>query len=184
MSGARKGSAFERTICRKLSEWWTDGKTDDVFWRSSQSGGRATIRGRKGKRTAGSYGDIVALDPIGEPLLKMFTIELKCGRSHGEPGDLLNCKGKYCHHPFIKTLQQADSAHKLAGSRTWLIICRTDRRHETIFFPAWLLKKGEALAGVKALRRAPVFRYKIKGFHFVGVRLDKFLKFATPDLFA
>src|SRR5262245_2386383 len=50
---AAKGSKFERDLCRQLSLWWSDGKRDDVFWRASQSGGRAKFRGRRGLQTHG-----------------------------------------------------------------------------------------------------------------------------------
>src|SRR6476660_6899090 len=130
-----KGADFEREICKQLSLWWTYDSRDDVFWRSSQSGGRATVRFRKGKGTAGSYGDICAMDPIGEPLLKLFTIELKRGRSHGEPGDLLDGKGSASCHPFLNAIRQAKEAHRIAGSRSWLLISRRDPKQTVIFFP-------------------------------------------------
>lgn len=134
-NGARKGSAFEREICKKLSLWWTNGKRDDVFWRSSQSGGRATTRAKQGKTTAGSYGDICALDPIGAPLLEAFTIELKRGKSGGFPGDVIDLEfgGK---NPWIKTVEQVRRARKQAGSKTWMIIAKRDRRLTMIYMPA------------------------------------------------
>ena len=133
MNGHRKGSSFEREICKKLSEWWSDDlegtPRDDIFWRASQSGGRATQRAKSGKRTAGSYGDIAAVDPVGVPLLKFFTLELKRGRSHGDIGDMLDIPlTGYKKRPFEKTLEQARDAHKLAGSLSWLLISQRDRR--------------------------------------------------------
>ena len=77
----RKGSAYERTISVMLSKWWTNNERDDIFWRSSASGARATMRKKGGKSTANSVGDIMALDPIGQPLLDTFTIEVKRGYS-------------------------------------------------------------------------------------------------------
>ena len=133
MNGHRKGSSFEREICKTLSEWWsqdTEGTArDDVFWRASQSGGRATQRAKSGKRTSGSYGDIAAVDPVGFPLLAVFTLELKRGRSHGDIGDMLDMPLKgYKERPFEKTLTQAVGSHKLAGSLSWLLISQRDRR--------------------------------------------------------
>jgi len=133
MNGNRKGSSFEREICKKLSEWWSDAvegtPRDDLFWRASQSGGRATQRAKSGKRTAGSYGDIAAVDPVGAPLLKVFTLELKRGRSHGDIGDMLDIPlTGYKKRPFEKTLEQAVGSHKLAGSMSWLLISQRDRR--------------------------------------------------------
>lgn len=184
MNAARKGSSFERHICKRLSEWWTDGERDDVFWRSSQSGGRATVRGRKGKQTAGSYGDITALDPIGAPLLNLFTLELKCGKSHGSPDDLLTCKGKLECHPFIRTLTQASESSKEAGSMHWMIIERRDRREPCMFFPARAIRPEGALFPFRShlLRLVPIARYRVTGFDFFGVHLDKFLSVVSPEI--
>ena len=74
-----KGAKFEREISKALSRWWTEGERDDIFWRTSQSGGRATTRKKQGKSTKNQDGDICATDPIGQPLLDITTIELKVG---------------------------------------------------------------------------------------------------------
>lgn len=156
-----KGSSFEREICKHLSKWWTGGKRDDVFWRSQTSGGRATQRLKKGQRTYGSYGDIAAVDPIGEPLLKLWTIELKRGQYHGEISDLLECKrkpGVQCQ--FELALGQTYRSHKQAGSLGWLLISRPDRRPALAYIDAGTAKLFDGL-----LRR-PYGRY------FVDVCLD------------
>lgn len=178
---SHKGSSYERVICKRLSSWWTYDTQDDVFWRSSQSGGRATVRFRKGQRTAGSYGDICALDPIGEPLLKLFTIELKRGEYVKHPGDLLDCNGSCDCHPFLRAVKQAKDAHRRAGSLSWLLIVKRDFKHNTIFFPSRLLLTGEPLHEFqKELIAEPVFRYRIGGEDFVGMHLEKFLSTVDP----
>lgn len=132
MNGNRKGGKFEREICKMLSEWWSEDvegeARDDIFWRASQSGGRATQRAKSGKRTAGSYGDIAAVDPVGAPLLRVFTLELKRGRSHGDIGDMLDIPYKGKDRPFQKTLDQAIGSHQLANSMSWLLFSQRDRR--------------------------------------------------------
>ena len=128
--GGAKGAAFERDICRRLSMWWSGDKDrDDIFWRSSQSGGRATERAKKGKRTFGSYGDIAAVDPLGLPLLKFFTFELKRGRTHGSLGDLMDMSKDAAWQPFEKCMQQAALSAQQAKSITWMLIVQRDRRH-------------------------------------------------------
>lgn len=174
-----KGGDFEREICKKLSAWWTYDDRDDVFWRSSQSGGRATVRFRKGKRTAGSYGDITALDPIGEPLMQLFTIELKRGQKHGEPGNLIDGTGDINCHPFLNAVRQAREAHKVAGSRSWLLISKRDFYKPCVFFPSSLL--SSVLTPFReALVKSPVFRYRVAGEDFSGVTLEKFLACVDP----
>jgi len=77
--GSSKGSSFEREVCKQLSLWWTKGEREDIFWRTAGSGARATTRAKSGKTTARSYGDVIAIDPIGDPLIKEVTIEIKRG---------------------------------------------------------------------------------------------------------
>jgi hypothetical protein len=74
-----KGGNFEREVAVLLSKWWSDGKRDDIFYRSQASGGRFTSRRKVGKDTALQGGDITASDPIGEPLMKKWSIEIKTG---------------------------------------------------------------------------------------------------------
>jgi hypothetical protein len=75
--GKQKGSSFEREVCRDLSLWVSRQRSDDLFWRSAMSGGRATVRLKKGKKTAHQAGDICAVHPDGNILTDMFFIECK-----------------------------------------------------------------------------------------------------------
>ena len=73
-----KGRRFEIQIATQLSLWWTQDlpePRDDVYYHTHDSGGRATRRTAKGKSTKNLYGDICATDPIGQPLIDLFTIE-------------------------------------------------------------------------------------------------------------
>lgn len=180
---AAKGSKFERKICKVLSKWWTGGERDDVFWRSSQSGGRATRRAKKGKKTYGSYGDIAAVDPIGEPLLKLFTIELKIGKSHGTPMDIIDCPLKDCFKPFENTLLQAHEAHIKAGSCGWMVICKRDFKNAMVYADLDLLRKLEEGKNY-SLFTPPVARFSIRvgslRFRFAAITLEYFLKRVTP----
>lgn len=75
--GKRKGSAFERLVCKQLSQWVSHGKQDDLFWRSAMSGGRATFAASQGKKLINHAGDIVATSPLGNLLLDEFMVECK-----------------------------------------------------------------------------------------------------------
>jgi len=81
--GKAKGGEFERQICKRLSEWVSDGKSDDLFWRSAMSGGRATVRKKKNQETASGQGDITAVTPAGNILTDRFVIECKHLKSIG-----------------------------------------------------------------------------------------------------
>lgn len=74
--GKSKGSSYERAVCKRLSLWVTGDKEADVFWRSSLSGGRATVAHRKGK-TVRQAGDICAVSPEGHALCDKAYLECK-----------------------------------------------------------------------------------------------------------
>lgn len=75
--GKAKGGIFERECCKKLSLWLSDGKRDDLFWRSAMSGGRATVRWKNKELNYAQAGDICAIDPLGHKLTSRFVIECK-----------------------------------------------------------------------------------------------------------
>lgn len=184
-NGNKKGSSFERKICKQLSLWWTDGERDDVFWRSSQSGGRATQRAKKGKTTYGSYGDIAAVDPYGEPLLKLFTIELKRGRSHGTPDDLIRSGKSKVLRPFEKTLVQTITSAQAAKSRGWMVISQLDRKLPMVYLEATVVREVGMLSDVWV---CPSVRYVLRVDHpcaggrvrFIGLLLEDFFRYVTP----
>ena len=75
--GKSKGAAYERKVCERLSKWMTRGLRDDLYWRSAMSGGRATVKRKKGQKNETQLGDISAIDPLGEPLTRKFFCECK-----------------------------------------------------------------------------------------------------------
>ena len=75
-----KGGEFERKTCKFLSLWWTDGKYKDVFWRSRVKSTRESPNAKH------QLGDIKAERPEGQPLVDVFSIELKSGYSKGKKG--------------------------------------------------------------------------------------------------
>jgi len=136
IKGRVKGMRFERDICKKLSQWWT-GKDeevhDDVFWRSAGSGATATARTKRKKRTFGQYGDIQANDPIGQPLLDCFTIELKCGYSDFSMQDLFDKPETQGPSQIEEFIEQAAKSSTAANTPAWMIIFRRDRKDAVIF---------------------------------------------------
>ncbi len=121
-----KGSSFEREMAKKLSLWWSDNARDDLLWRSSMSGGRATVRAKSGKTTANSCGDLTALDKEGQSLLDITAFELKRGYNSYSIQDLLDkVNGKGGFWDFI---EQASRDASLAGSLYWTVIHKRDRR--------------------------------------------------------
>lgn len=143
MAGKGKGGAFERDLCRDLSLWWSRGKRDDIFWRTSGSGGRA--KRRSGRSTFGQHGDIQATDPIGQPLIDLVTIEAKKGYNRSTPHDAIDClprhsakHGRSVHHlqEWERFVEQAKEDSGNAGTPHWILIHKRDRR-ATIVFLQW-----------------------------------------------
>jgi hypothetical protein len=130
-----KGGQFERDISRTLSLWWTGGKRDDIFWRTSQSGGRATARRKAGRamQAKGTYGDLCAIDPIGQPLINVLSIEVKRGYSRYSIQDLIDGKPGSGVAEFIA---QAKGDAEASG-RTWMIIWKRDKREPVVIVPEY-----------------------------------------------
>ncbi len=137
MSSKNKGSSFERLICRQLSVWWSGNEeTEDLFWRSSSSGGRATVRGRKGKTTTGHHGDITCTSEVGQPLTDLLVIEVKRGYNRATLFDLLDKSSGAAAQQYEKWIKQAEEGVKQAGAFSWLLIHKRDRRKTMVYFPA------------------------------------------------
>lgn len=121
-----KGADQERATAKKLSLWWSDGEDDSHFWRSSMSGGRATVRAKSGKTTANSTGDLMAMTAVGQKLLDIVSIEIKRGYNAYSVQDLIdkpNQKGG-----FWDFVSQASRDASLAGVPYFLVIHKRDRR--------------------------------------------------------
>ncbi len=131
-----KGANFERDFCRRLSLWWSGGEYDDLFWRTSNSGGRATVRAKKGKGTKNQYGDICATDPAGDSLMALLTFELKRGYNRATIHDVLDAPHRAADPTYGKWVTQARDSHKVAGSVSWALVVKRDRRDALILMPA------------------------------------------------
>ncbi len=75
--GKLKGGEFERDVCKKLSLWLSDGKNQNLLWRSAMSGGRATIQLRKGDKAVAQSGDISAISEEAFAFINAFSVECK-----------------------------------------------------------------------------------------------------------
>lgn len=188
MSKAYKGGDFEREFAKELSLWWTSGARDDIFWRTSGSGARATTRGATGRRTEGSYGDITATSSLGEPFTDLLTLELKRGYSYSTISDLLE------RSPASKTIQewekfilQAWKSHQQAGSFSWGVVARRDRRASWIYFSRALEKAIRESIGTP-LRQSTFVEFQFtamqeeRQFTCFGCPVSNFFTHVTPDL--
>lgn len=135
MPKSGKGGGFERLIADQLSAWWTGEEDWRVLWRTSNSGGMATVRGKKGKKANLHCGDLCAIDPIAEPLTRVITFELKRGYSKTTIHDLLDKPERSAKQVWESWIEQASAARKQSGSYSWAIISRRDKRNALITLP-------------------------------------------------
>lgn len=134
--GKSKGNKFEREICKLLSRWWTEGKQEDVFWRSASSGAIGTTRHKAGKKSHKHYyGDVMAVDPIGKPLTDIFNIELKRGYNQHTPYNLFDKPKKAKAPMWLQWFNQANDNWERSGAATWLIIAKRDGKIPICFMP-------------------------------------------------
>lgn len=181
MARRNKGSNYERELCKRLSLWWTAGKHDDIFWRATTSGARATSRRRKGKRTAGNYGDIAVEDPIGAPLLDLFTIEIKRGYSKYTLGDLIDRQKFSAQQKFEEWIQQAYESWIDSGAFSWLLIHKRDGREDYVLLPYHVYEALEVEFRPYIFLRVNVrFTDDVKLMEIVGTSLKEFLKRVSP----
>jgi hypothetical protein len=181
---ANKGFNYEREIAKRLSEWWTGGKRDDIFWRGSGSGGRATTRTRRGKKTANSYGDILVQDSSGFPLMDLITFELKKGYTNDHIHAMIDRMDSHVPQTYEVWIDKAIDTHRAAESFCWMIIQRRTKRQEMVFFPLrlWRHIESEFLGCSPFLKLSMKIRTK-RGYRritIVGMTLHSFLVNVRP----
>jgi len=181
---AYKGRRFEIELAGRLSLWWTSGERDDVFWHTHDSGGRATKRTAKGKRTTGLYGDICAVDPVGKPLLDLICFEAKKGYNRATLHDLLDRGKKAKKQTWQEWIDKAERCREAAGARFWAIIHKRDQREAVIAFP-WDMR--EAIATVCGYPDASDCEVRFEVIqsgrhvrHVVAMQLTDFLEWVEP----
>lgn len=181
--GGQKGSSFERKIAKKLSLWWTDNQRDDIFWRTSGSGARATSRSKKNKKTAYEYGDITFTDPIGKSLIDLFLIE--CKKGYSKEIDLSDFFEPRRNSKLFGWWSKAKEEQKEAGRRYSLLIVERNAR------PAFVLFDNQFLVSREGFMSSFVDYYieLRKDFEKNGAMVDSiivmllndFLKWLSPE---
>lgn len=139
---SKKGPRHERNFAKRLSLWWTNGKRNDIFWRTSSSGARATVRAKQGLKTADSYGDIKAEHISGKPLTSQSIWSLKKGYS-GKKGkkslrwasilDILDHPPKTKASPAIVSWwRELLEIQHFTGKKNIFLVFKRDRKEEVI----------------------------------------------------
>ena len=168
-----KGGSFEREVSKSLSLWWTKGESDAVFWRTSNSGGRATVRSYKGLKTMGQNGDITATNPIGQPLIDLVSIELKRGYNKATPMNCMETKNK--NDTFFDFIKQSKRDAIKGEVPYWWLIHKRDRKGIMIYMPL----EFKTMARITK----PYCVFRTKEVDFIGMPFISFLEKVNPSLF-
>lgn len=138
MNPKSKGNSFEREICKKLSLWLSNDKMDDVFWRTSNSGGRYTSRKKVGKTTENQIGDIGLNSDFepGKKLLEKFVLECKFYKSLDFWGLILENKSSDVFNFWCKLLVESDNVEKHP-----LLIYKTNNRPILVLTSSYISDK-------------------------------------------
>jgi hypothetical protein len=158
--GSSKGGAFERELCRVISLWWTENTRDDIFWRTPGSGAMAKTRSKKSLSTYGAYGDIQATDPSGQPLLQVFTMELKRGYTAHNFTNMLDKLDKSASQMWENFYHQVCTDAMNAKSLSWIIVWRRDR-HQTLIYTPMKIIRQIIKSGASQLKVIPHLRGKV-----------------------
>jgi hypothetical protein len=188
-NGKIKGGKFERSICVQLSEWWTNGERSDIFWRTSASGGRATIRTKSGRKTHGQYGDVCATDPIGQPLIDFVNVELKKGYSRDTIADVIDKSPRAKIQTYEKWMRKSEDDAIASGKEgwAWWVIHQRHRRELMIYLPETQYKKlfpkpPEIGSLFSPYILADIGVYPPYENYIVGVKLEQWLVFVKPKM--
>lgn len=156
--GRGKGQQFERDWCRKLSKWISHGKADDWFWRSAMSGGRATLKKKKGERS-NQAGDLAAIHPKAAKYTRYidfeckFNADLEWGKAvYGRPS------AKILEH-WRKLCEEAAYHKKLP-----FLIARQNHQEDIIALPTAMLALDLPARPLVIFRKAGFAVYRAKAF--------------------
>lgn len=164
MNGKRKGSQYERDLCRKLSMWISSDKNPNLLWRSAMSGGRSTLAKKKGGMNKEQAGDISAIHPDGNKLTDHVYLEAKNYKDIGLANFFMGRPGTLTTF-WVDTLAAA-----VYNEKTPMLIVKQNFYPEIVIFQEELFY---LLLPKKAFRRTTTNHL---GNNIIIGFLDEFLK--------
>ena len=94
-----------------------------------------TTRQKRGRTAFGQHGDIQATDPIGQPLVDVFSIEAKRGYKEACFWDVFNSAARgRASKPWERWFAQSIEAKQHSGALSAMLIHKTDRKRTMVFF--------------------------------------------------
>ncbi len=141
--GKSKGSSFERKVCKDLSLWVSDGKAEDIFWRTAMSGGRSTVAHKKGVSVR-QCGDVCAVRPEGFNFADQWFVECKHVRNLSLTTFFLADEGGLLNKFWVEATNQAFKFH-----RKPMLIAKENNQPTIVIVPV----EGLRLVGLSPVLR-------------------------------
>lgn len=148
-----KGGAFEREVAKSLSLFVTSGKRADCFWRSSLSGGRATVAHLKGKDVR-QCGDICAVAPEGNAFSEQWYVECKHMKTL-KIGEFIVKRTGPLYRIWKHTIKCAKKFNRdpllIVRQNTWPTLCISRTNHLAHWIQPWVHTDGMDISLFDAL---------------------------------
>jgi hypothetical protein len=145
----------------------------------------AKTRSKTGGAAFGQYGDIQAMDPIGQHFIDFCTLELKKGYPPATLQDVVDTLPRYGIPPYEDFFTQAKEDHNNAGSCFWACVIGRNRREPIIVMPFKMFKAIEnAQSSLREAYPSGVLRFrghdKQETWNIFYTTLKAFLKKVHP----
>jgi hypothetical protein len=180
-----KGSQNERELCRQFSLWWSEGleigpPRNDIFWRTAGSGARARVRTDSGQNVLRGYGDMMAEDPIGQPLIDKCTFEFKKGYPELSIDSCIDSKQKLPR--LIQFLQEVEKDARDAGNYPMLVIHRNRKKPIIGISDSLYQDFNEWYGDIKTESIVRLHNINIY-YNYYFIPLQDFFKWTGPEFF-
>lgn len=168
-----------------ISQWWTGGERDDIFWRTVGSGGWKSNRSRRGSDTTTQEGDIQAIDPDGKALIDHVTIENKVGYGKWSFLDMIDKGDRNVDQTSEEFLSQCIEQ---APEGKWpVLLTKRPQRKIMISFVRPMFEAIRKIYPITdAIRDTHMivrFRHEKGLYEFVVIRLTDFFEWCPPEFF-
>jgi len=160
-----KGNKFENEVFSLFSLNWSKGEREDIFHRTDNSGGRATMRRKADKETEGQSADMGYNDPIGKPLVDKWSVECKSGYGIKRKTDKGITKTNWCildnldsrkQETVFESLWDQCFQEALITKREPVLVFRRNQKYSCIAFFTELFHKLIDFYGIPQCRYVEV----------------------------
>lgn len=198
-----KGNKFESDIAKQLSLWISNNERDDLLFKTSGSGSRATHRMKNNQCTANSCGDLGYLDAVAEPYMKDYLFELKSGYTqkskivkdkksgklvirktgrHFSLADLLDGWSRGAKPLLVEWLDKAKKEAEQHDKKNFVIIYSRDYKDSCIVFQKDNFKEIEKNNYYSFnMHDGKIAWIDFELYSIVVVRLQDFLDWCKPE---